>query len=326
MIKFEDVLAAAQRLMGVAIKTPVLTSSGVDEMLGLRAYLKAENLQRTGSFKFRGAYNAVSALTPQERQRGIVAISAGNHAQAVALASRMHGCSSWIVMPHDVPDFKVKATKSHGGTVVVYDRFKEDREAIAVQLAATTGAALVHPYDDPYVMAGQGTACLELLEQCGDLDALIVGSSGGGFLAGCLVAARELCPSMQVFGSEPETADDIRRSLAEDRIIRIEPPSTICEGLQAQAMGRQPFEVLRGAVSMLTVPDATVVRAMRLAFDDLKVVLEPSGANALAALIEHRQLFKGQRVGIALSGGNIDLARFVMLTSSSGVKPQADHL
>lgn len=314
MLQFADVEAAAARLKGVAHRTPVLTSRTLDDLLGAQAFLKAENLQRMGAFKFRGGYNAVNVLSDEERARGVVAFSSGNHAQAVALAARLHGCRATIVMPHDAPALKLEATRGYGAEVVVYDRYREDRAAIAARLVQEQGANLIPPFDDLRVMAGQGTAALELVQDVGSLDALIVCAGGGGFLSGCAVAARHLLPAIRLFGAEPERGDDMRQSLREGRIVSIDVPRTICDGQQTQAVGRHTFEVIQALVEdVLTVPDPVVVEAMRLAFERLKVVLEPSGACALAALMHHRERFRGLRVGVTLSGGNIGTDRFVAL-------------
>ena len=322
MLQFTAIQAAAARLQGVAHRTPVLTSRTLDDLLGAQVFLKAENLQRMGAFKFRGGYNAVNSLTDDQRARGVVAFSSGNHAQAVALAARLHGCRATIVMPHDAPAAKLAATRGYGAEVVVYDRYQEDRSAIAARLVQEQGAHLIPPFDDLRVMAGQGTAALELVQDVGDLDALLVSAGGGGFLSGCAVAARHLLPGIRVYGAEPEAGDDMRRSLHEGRIVKIDVPRTICDGQQTQAVGEHPFEVIRALVAdVLTVPDRVVVDAMRFAFERLKVVLEPSGACALAALMHHRAQFRGQRVGVMLSGGNIGIDRFVALVS--GAEPVA---
>ena len=318
MLEFADIQAAATRLHGVAHRTPVLTSRTLDAMLGLRVYMKAENFQRMGAFKFRGGYNAVNALTDAQRARGVVAFSSGNHAQAVALAAQLHGCRATIVMPHDAPALKLAATRGYGAEVVLYDRYTQDRAVIAQALVAERGAALIPPFDHLPVMAGQGTAALELIEDAGALDALIVCAGGGGFLSGCAVAARHLLPAIRVFGAEPQRGNDMQQSLRSGRIVSIEVPRTICDGQQTQAVGVQPFEVIRALVTdVLTAPDAAVVEAMRFAFERMKIVLEPSGASALAVLMRHREQFAGQRVGVTLSGGNIGLDRFIALVSGA---------
>lgn len=318
MLQFQDVQAAAQRLRGIAHRTPVLRSSTLDALLGARVFMKAENLQRMGAFKFRGGYNAVNVLSDAQRARGVVAFSSGNHAQAVALAARLHGCRATIVMPHDAPALKLAATRGYGAEVVIYDRYQQDRAEIAQRLVDETGAALIPPFDHLPVMAGQGTAALELIEDAGPLDALIVCAGGGGFLSGCAVAAKHLLPGIEVFGAEPERGNDMQQSLRGGRIVKIDVPRTICDGQQTQAVGRQPFEVIQAMVKdVLTASDPQVVTAMRFAFDRMKTVLEPSGACALAALMAHAERFRGQRVGITLSGGNVGIDRFMALMSGA---------
>jgi threonine dehydratase len=318
MLHITDIQAAAARLQGVAHRTPVLRSRTLDELLGAQVFMKAENLQRMGAFKFRGAYNAVNALSAAERSHGVVAFSSGNHAQAVALAARMHGCHATIVMPHDAPALKLAATRGYGAEVVMYDRYLEDRGAIAKRLVDERQATLIPPFDYLPVMAGQGTAALELLEDTGALDALIVCAGGGGFLSGSAVAARHLAPNIRVYGAEPERGNDMQLSLRAGKIISIEVPRTICDGQQTQAIGHHPFEVIQALVSdVLTVPDPGVVEAMRFAFERMKIVLEPSGACALATLMHHRDRFLGQRVGVTLSGGNIGIDRFVALITGA---------
>ena len=314
MLHIDDIHAAAKRLLGVAHRTPVLRSRTLDEMLGMQVFLKAENLQRMGAFKFRGGYNAVNALSDAERARGVVAFSSGNHAQAIALAAQLHSCPATLVMPHDAPANKIAATRGYGAEVVLYDRYTEDRSAVAQRLVAERDAVLIPPYDHLQVMAGQGTTALELLEDTGALDALVVCAGGGGLLSGCAVAARHLAPDIEIFGAEPERGDDMQRSLRSGAIVTIDVPRTICDGQQTQAVGVLPFEVIRALVTdILTVPDPVVVEAMRFAFERMKIVLEPSGACALAALMHHRARFQGQRVGITLSGGNVGVERFVAL-------------
>ncbi len=318
MLQFTDIQLAAARINGVAHRTPVLTSRTLDALLGVRVVMKAENLQRMGAFKFRGGYNAVNALSDAQRARGVVAFSSGNHAQAVALAAQLHGCRATIVMPTDAPALKLAATRGYGAEVLLYDRYTEDRAAIANALVAQRGATLIPPFDDLLVMAGQGTAALELVEDAGALDALIVCAGGGGLLSGCAVAAKHLLPDICVYGAEPERGNDMQQSLRSGRIVSIEVPRTICDGQQTQSVGHHPFEVIRALVTdVLTAPDPAVVEAMRFAFERMKIVLEPSGACALAALMLHRAQFAGQRVGVTLSGGNIGLERFAALVSGA---------
>ena len=318
MLEFADIQAAAARIRGVAHRTPVLTSRTLNVMLGCSVFMKAENLQRMGAFKFRGGYNAVNALSDAQRARGVIAFSSGNHAQAVALAAQLHGCQATIVMPHDSPSLKLAATRGYGAEVILYDRYRQDRAAIASALVHERNATLIPPFDYLPVMAGQGTAALELIEDTGPLDALIVCAGGGGFLSGCAVAAKHLLPQIEVFGAEPLRGNDMQQSLRAGKIVSIDVPRTICDGQQTQAVGKHPFEVIQALVSgVLTATDPQVVDAMRFVFERMKLVLEPSGACALAALMNHREQFKGRRVGITLSGGNIGLDRFVALVSGT---------
>lgn len=315
MLTFADIEAAAARLKGVAHRTPVITSRTLDELVGAKVFLKAENLQRMGAFKFRGGYNAVNTLRAEERARGVVAFSSGNHAQAVALAAKLHGCAATIVMPSDAPASKLAATREYGAEIVTYDRYAEDRTVVARTIVESRGAALIPPFDYYPVMAGQGTAALELIEDTTEpLDALIVCTGGGGFVSGCAVAAQHLTPGIQVFASEPERGNDIEQSLRAGKIVKIDVPRTICDGQQTQAPGELTFEIMRERLAgVLTVPDPVVVQVMRFLFERMKLVVEPSGASALAALLQHRDRFKGQRVGVTLSGGNVSVERFTAL-------------
>ena len=314
MLQFTDIQTAALRLEGVAHRTPILTSQTLNAVLGCEVFMKAENFQRMGAFKFRGGYNAINALTDAERACGVFAFSSGNHAQAVALAARLHGCKATILMPADAPQMKLDATRGYGAEVITYDRYRQDRSALAKQLSEERNAVLIPPYDYLPVMAGQGTCGLEIAEEIADLDALIVCTGGGGFLSGCTVAAKAVQPAIKVFGAEPEAGNDGQQSLRSGQIVSIDVPKTICDGQQTQAVGAHPWEVIRTMVSdILTAADATVIDAMRFAFERMKLVLEPSGACALAALMENRAAFAGQRVAVTLSGGNIDFGRFSAL-------------
>lgn len=315
MIHLSDIRAAADRLRGIATRTPVIRNERLNALVGATVLLKAENLQRTGSFKLRGAYNAISALTPAERANGVVAFSSGNHAQAVALAARLLGTRATIVMPTDAPAFKVEATRAHGATIVLYDRYTEDREAIGRRLAGETGAAVIPPFDHPAIMAGQGTAILELIEDAGPIDALFVCTGGGGLMAGSATAATALCPGVRVFGVEPEAGDDHVRSLVAGHPVSIDVPRTIADGLQTQKPGALTFEVNRRFIAgVRTVSDAELVSVMAFLFEQTKLVVEPSGAAALAGLLKDPAPFKGQRIGVTLSGGNVSLQRFMELT------------
>jgi threo-3-hydroxy-L-aspartate ammonia-lyase len=314
MLSFSDIESAATRINGIAHRTPILTSRTLNAMLGCEVFMKAENFQRMGAFKFRGGYNAINALSDAERARGVFAFSSGNHAQAVALSAQLHGCKATILMPADAPVAKLNATRGYGAEVITYDRYKEDRQALATQLSEERNAVLIPPYDYLPVMAGQGTCGLEIAEDVPNLDALIVCTGGGGFLSGCTVAAKALQPTIEVFGAEPETGNDVQQSLRRDAIVKIDVPKTICDGQQTQAVGKLPFEVIRHQVKdVLITSDANVIAAMRFAFERMKIVLEPSGACALSALIENKARFAGKRVAVTLSGGNIDFARFSQL-------------
>jgi threonine dehydratase len=314
MIGIDDVRAAAGRIAGVAHRTPVLTSRTLDERTGATVLLKAENLQRIGAFKFRGAYSAISALPPDQLARGVAAYSSGNHAQAVALAARLLGTRAVIVMPEDTPAAKVEATRGYGAEVVTYDRYTGDREAIGRALADERGMALIPPYEHPLVMAGQGTAALELVEDHGPVDVLVVPVGGGGLLAGSATVVKALCPGSQVVGVEPEAGDDTRQSLAAGERVAIPVPATIADGQQATIPGELTFEVNRRLVDeVVVVSDREIVDAIRFAVDRLKTVLEPSGATGLAALLAGRIDVSAQRVGVVLSGGNIGAARLAQL-------------
>ncbi|OAB88552.1 serine dehydratase [Janibacter melonis] len=314
----EDVRAAAALLDGVAHRTPVLRSHRLDALAGCELHLKSEHLQRIGAFKFRGAYTALSAVDPDRRAAGVVAYSSGNHAQAVALAGRELGMPVTIVMPHDAPQTKVEATKGYGATVVGYDRYTEDREAIGVAIAERTGAAVVPPYDHRHVIAGQGTAVRELLEEVPDLDVVVTPLGGGGMLAGSILAAQELAPSAAVWGVEPEAGDDGRRSLEAGEVVRIDPPRTIADGAQTAYLGSLTFPIIREHVAgIATVSDAALVDAMRHMAATLKQVVEPTGVLGLAAVLTGAvPVSPGQRVGVVLTGGNVDLARYAELLAT----------
>jgi threonine dehydratase len=305
------VRAAAARLFGVAHRTPVVTSRTLDARVGGAAFLKCENLQRMGAFKFRGAYNRIAQLTPAERAGGVVAFSSGNHAQGVALAAHICGVPAAIVMPSDAPASKVAATRGYGAEVVLYDRKTMNRGAIAADLARERGATLVPPYDDPAIIAGQGTVALELLEDVPDLDVLLVCTGGGGLLAGCALAATALRPGIAVYGVEPAAGDDFARSIAAGTRVEIPVPDTIADGQQTTSPGELTFPIVRRlCAGILTVTDDELRGAMRFAFERLKLVMEPSGASALAALLGGKIDVSGRRVGVVVSGGNVDAARY----------------
>jgi threo-3-hydroxy-L-aspartate ammonia-lyase len=307
----EDVHAAAERLRGVAHRTPVLTARTLDERCGAQVFLKAENLQRVGAFKFRGAWNAISALAPE---RGVCTASSGNHAQAVALASALQGTPATILMPKDAPPSKRAATEGYGAEVLEFDRYEDDREALVRALARDRDLTLVHPYDEPLVMAGQGTVGLELAEDVGDLGLVLVPVGGGGLASGVATALRATQPRARIVGVEPEASDDTRRSLAAGRRESITVGRTIADGQQLNIPGELTFPVIAALLDeVVTVSDAEIVVAMRFLFERMKLVVEPSGASALAALLAGRAAPDGGRVGVVLSGGNIDAARFAAL-------------
>jgi threo-3-hydroxy-L-aspartate ammonia-lyase len=316
VIDMDDVRAAGERLRGVAHRTPVFTSQTLDGLLGAKLYCKAESFQRTGSFKFRGAYNALAAECSKRPVPGAVAFSSGNHAQAVALAARLLGIAAVIVMPHDAPAGKLAATKGYGADVVNYDRYSQDPGEIAEKLAGERGLAFVPPYDHPMVMAGQGTAAAELIAEVGDLDMLVVPIGGGGLIAGCATAAHALSPGIDVWGVEPEVNGDTQSSIAGGRRVTISIERTIADGQLVKTPGELTFAVNHRLLSgVQLVTDAEIVAAMSFLFERMKLVVEPSGATAVAALLARRWDVSDKRVGVVLSGGNVDAARFRELTS-----------
>jgi threonine dehydratase len=304
---YADVAAAAERLAGHAHRTPVMTSRTVDERTGARVFFKCENFQRIGAFKFRGAYNAMSQLKPEERGRGVLAYSSGNHAQAVALAGKLLGIRAVIVMPADAPSVKLEATRGYGAEVVLYDKRKEVREEVAARVARERGLTMVPPFDHPHVIAGQGTAAKELLEDAGPLDFLFVPCSGGGLISGCAVAASHLSPACRVIGVEPEAGDDATRSFKTKTLQSCHNPDTIADGARTHALGRLTFPlVLRYVHDMVTVSDPELVRATLFLWERMKIIVEPTGALGAAGLFERGLPVAGKRVGVILSGGNVD--------------------
>jgi threo-3-hydroxy-L-aspartate ammonia-lyase len=318
VISLDDIRAAARRIDGVAHRTPVLTSRALDAATGATVLLKAENLQRGGAFKFRGAYNAVASLAGDERARGVATVSSGNHAQALALAARLHRAHAVILMPEDSPPGKLAATEAHGAEVIRFDRYAEDREALLAALVNERGIVPVHPYDDERVMAGQGTVALELIEEAGPLDMLVVPVGGGGLISGCATVAKALLDGVRVVGVEPEAGDDVRRSLAAGERVRIPVPRTIADGQQLPEPGVETFEVIRERVDEVAVAsDQEIVTAMRFLFERLKTVAEPSGACAPGALLAGRLGdVGGLRLGVTISGGNVSAARFAELMTA----------
>lgn len=312
---YDDVAAAAARIAGFARVTPVMTSRLADEMLGCRVFFKCENFQRTGAFKFRGAYNALSRFDEDQRLRGVVTFSSGNHAQAIARAAALLGIAATIVMPEDAPASKLAATRAYGASVVTYDRYREDRDAIGRRLAEEKGMTLIPPYDHPDIVAGQGTAAKELFEEAGPLDALFVCLGGGGLLSGSALAAEALSPGCAVYGVEPEAGDDGRRSLEAGHIIRIEPPKTIADGAQTLALGALPFEIIRRRVAgIVTVSDEDLTDCMGFFASRMKMIVEPTGCLGFAGARKAAAGLTGKRIGVIVSGGNVDLARFAALT------------
>lgn len=314
---YADVQAAARRLAGVAHCTPVLTSRTANALTGAQLFFKCENLQRSGAFKFRGAYNAIASLTDAQRTAGVLTFSSGNHAQAIAYAAALQEVRSTILMPRDAPALKVAATRGYGGEVVFYDRYTEDREALCRRMAQERGLALIPPYDHREVIAGQGTAAKELFEEVGELDLLLVCLGGGGLTSGCALAAGALSPGCGVWGVEPEAGNDAQQSLAQGRIVHIEVPRTIADGAQTQHLGELTFGVMRQrVVGVATVSDAALRDAMRFVAERMKLVIEPTGALAVAAALTGAVAVRGKRVGVVISGGNVDLPRFAELTGA----------
>ncbi|PMS14621.1 serine dehydratase [Trinickia dabaoshanensis] len=314
---YADVEAAAARIAGVANRTPVLTSRTLNEQAGAEVFIKCENFQRMGAFKFRGAFNALSKFSPEQRRRGVVAFSSGNHAQGIALSAKILGIPATIVMPHDAPAAKVAATKGYGADVVVYDRYKEDREAIGRRLASEQGLTLIPPYDHPDVLAGQGTAAKELFEEVGALDYLFVPLGGGGLLSGTALATRALAPQCVLYGVEPEAGNDGQRSFRTGGIVRIDTPKTIADGAQTQYLGNYTFAIIKRDVNdILTASDPDLVNAMKFFAERMKTIVEPTGCLGLAGALNVKDTLKGKRVGVIVSGGNIDLERFCALTAA----------
>jgi threonine dehydratase len=318
-VDFSDIDGAALRLRGVAHRTPVLTSRSADAATGAHLFFKCENLQRAGAFKFRGAYNALAQFTAEQRARGAIGFSSGNHAQALALAARLLEMPATLVMPHDAPLAKLAATRGYGAEVVLYDRQREDREAVCRRLAEQRGLTLVPPYDHAQVIAGQGTAALELIDDAGPLDRLVVCVGGGGLIAGCAIAAAQRLPQCRVIGVEPAAGDDVQQSLRAGRIVTIAVPQTIADGAQTTRPGALTFPVIqRHVAEVLTVDDAALVRAMRFFAARMKVVVEPTGCLAAAAVLDGLVDVRGLRVGVIVSGGNVDLERYAALIGAAG--------
>ena len=315
--EFADVAAAAERLQGMAHRTPVLRSRTADALLGAEVFFKCENLQRVGAFKFRGAFNALAQFSAEQRTRGVAAFSSGNHAQAIALAAQLLGIPATILMPQDAPPAKLAATRGYGAEVVTYDRYREDREQLASQLSQQRGMTLIPPYDHPHIIAGQGTAAKELFDEVGALDSLFVCLGGGGLLSGSSLAARALSPACRIFGCEPEAGNDGQQSLRSGSIVHIDTPHTIADGAQTQHLGQLTFPIIKREVSdIFTVTDAELVQAMRFFAERMKMVVEPTGCLGFAAACKAGVSLTGRRVGVIVSGGNVGLERFAQLLAS----------
>lgn len=310
VITLDDVESAAAQIEGVAHRTPVVTSRTLNQMAGAEVFLKCENLQRIGAFKFRGAYNAIARLDADQLARGVATYSSGNHAQATALACQQLGTRAVVLMPKDTPASKVAATQSYGAEIITYDRYSEDRVALGNDLAESRGLTLIPPYEHPHIMAGQGTAALELFDEVGPLDMIAVPVGGGGLMAGCATAAKGLYPGTTMLGVEPENGNDTTRSLEAGHRVSIPVPTTIADGLAANTPGELTFSVNQRLVDeMALVTDEQIRAAMRFAFERLKLVIEPSGAIALAAVMAGMVQLPS-RVGVIISGGNVDVSRF----------------
>ncbi|MCC8395823.1 threo-3-hydroxy-L-aspartate ammonia-lyase [Paraburkholderia sp. MMS20-SJTR3] len=315
---YADVEAAAARIAGVAHRTPVQTSRTLNEITGAQVFFKCENLQRMGAFKFRGAFNALAKFSPEQRKAGVVAFSSGNHAQGIALSAKLLDIPATIVMPHDAPAAKVAATKGYGANVVVYDRYTEDREAIGRRLAEENGLTLIPPYDHPDILAGQGTAAKELFEEVGALDYLFVPLGGGGLLSGSALATRALAPQCALYGVEPEAGNDGQRSFRSGEIVHIDTPKTIADGAQTQHLGNYTFSIIKRDVNdILTASDAELVDAMKFFAVRMKMIVEPTGCLSLAGALNMKDSLKAKRVGVLISGGNIDLERFCALAAAA---------
>ena len=307
MVTYDDIAAAHERIRAQARRTPVMTSRQVDEITGASVFFKCENLQRMGAFKFRGAYNALSLLSADQKRRGVLAFSSGNHAQAVALAGRLLKVKTTIVMPEDAPRVKLEATRDYGGEVVTYGK-GENREEVSARLVKERNLTLIPPFDHPHIVAGQGTAAKELIEDAGALDVLVVPCGGGGLISGCAIAARHLSPDCRVIGVEPAAGDDATRSFKEKKLVRIEVPDTIADGARTTSLGAVTFPLVMKYVSdMLTVTDAELLRTMFWLWERMKLVVEPTGALAACAVLQKKLNLEKRRVGVILSGGNVDL-------------------
>lgn len=315
-ISFDDVVNAHECISGVANRTPVLTSRYANSLTGAELYFKCENFQRVGAFKFRGAYNAISQFTPEQRANGVATFSSGNHAQAIALSGSLLGVKSLVVMPEDAPEIKVSATRGYGAEVVFYDRYTEDREAIGKSIVAKRKMTLIPPYDHPHIIAGQGTTAKELIEEVRELDILFVPVGGGGLISGCATAAKSLLPRCKVIGIEPEAGNDAQQSFRSGKIVHIDVPQTIADGAQTEHVGQDTFPIIQHLVDeIMTVTDPELIETMNFFASRMKILVEPTGCLGAAAAFNRKLDIKDKRVGVILSGGNIDLKRFAAMVT-----------
>lgn len=315
---YDDVVSAAGQIEGHALRTPVLTSAALDAETGAQFFFKAENLQRIGAFKFRGAFNALTRFSDEQKKRGVIAFSSGNHAQAVALSAKLLGISATILMPEDAPQSKLEATRGYGANVITFNRYKDDRDALTNRLAEEGGLTLIPPYNHPHIIAGQGTATKELIEEVGPLDALFVCIGGGGLIAGSALAAKALSPDCAVYGVEPEAGNDVQQSLRAGKIVRIDTPQTLADGAQTQAPGDLTFAIIREKVTdVLAVSDQALVDGMKFFARQMKLVVEPTGCLAFAGARQMADQLRGKRVGVIVSGGNVDLSRYTALLNTA---------
>ncbi|MBJ6131273.1 threo-3-hydroxy-L-aspartate ammonia-lyase [Ochrobactrum sp. Q0168] len=315
---YDDVASAASQIEGHAFHTPVLTSTALNDETGAEFFFKGESLQRIGAFKFRGAFNALSRFSDEQKKRGVIAFSSGNHAQAVALSAKLLGISATILMPEDAPQSKLEATRGYGANVITFNRYKDDRDALTNRLAEEGGLTLIPPYNHPHIIAGQGTATKELIEEVGPLDALFVCVGGGGLIAGSALAAKALSPDCAVYGVEPEAGNDVQQSLRAGKIVRIDTPQTLADGAQTQAPGDLTFAIIREKVTdVLTVSDQALVDGMKFFARQMKLVVEPTGCLAFAGARQIADQLRGKRVGVIVSGGNVDLSRYTALLNTA---------
>ncbi|MEL4069475.1 threo-3-hydroxy-L-aspartate ammonia-lyase [Ochrobactrum sp. GPK 3] len=315
---YDDVASAASQIEGHAFHTPVLTSTALNDETGAEFFFKVESLQRIGAFKFRGAFNALSRFSDEQKKRGVIAFSSGNHAQAVALSAKLLGISATILMPEDAPQSKLEATRGYGANVITFNRYKDDRDALTNRLAEEGGLTLIPPYNHPHIIAGQGTATKELIEEVGPLDALFVCVGGGGLIAGSALAAKALSPDCAVYGVEPEAGNDVQQSLRAGKIVRIDTPQTLADGAQTQAPGDLTFAIIREKVTdVLTVSDQALVDGMKFFARQMKLVVEPTGCLAFAGARQIADQLRGKRVGVIISGGNVDLSHYTALLNTA---------